>query len=115
VIGACEPNSEITISPQFVVSVKVLASDLAATVGCFTVAGVCPLAVLLAHPGTEVGRVAACAGVRESRPSAQVVNSAIAVVLFIIEFLFPFNRARWLTCDIYNDAVYLTNFIGNTR
>ena len=46
------------MGPQFVVIVKVFAGLFAATVGCFTLAGACPLAVLFAHPGTEIARSA---------------------------------------------------------
>ena len=103
------------MSPQFVVIVNVFAGVLVAAAGCFTVAGVWPFAVLLAHPATDVGRVAAWAGVSETKARSELVSSAIAVVLFILRFLFPFNRARRLTCYINDNAVYLTDFIGNAR
>ena len=97
--------------------VNVFAGDFAATVGCFTFAGTWPLAVLLAQPGTEVGRSAEFAGAEITNVDTTSANARVTTFAFlnIIEFLFPFNCSRWLTCDIKDHAVYLADLVGNTR
>ena len=107
------PKSEITIGPQLVVKVKVLAGLFAATVGCLTFAGAWPFAVLFAQPGTEIGRSADCAGAVTERV-ASAITAAIESSFFIIGFLFPLDSARWLTCDIKNYAVYLADLVSDT-
>ena len=78
------------MTPQFVLIVIVLASFLSTRVGCLSVAGACALAVGLAQPLTDVGRSAAVevTGVNDVTAIAKAQS---ADILFIVEFLFPFN------------------------
>ncbi len=101
-MGAFVAKSEITMSPQLVVSVKDLVFGLTDGAGCFTMMGVWPFEVAVLHPGTVKGRSAACTGVIVN---ASVVLSATAhtvrfEIFSFITFLFPFNRSRWFAGDI---------------
>ena len=104
--------SEITMSPQLVVKVRLFASFFAGAVGCFTLAGVCPLAVDVLQPGTVVGFSAAIE--TGARVAVSTRAARTAAVFFIIAFLFPLNSSRWLASDIEDNAVDLTDLIGNT-
>jgi len=115
VIGALVPKSEITIGPQLVVKVNVLAGLFAATVGCLTFAGACPFAVLFAHPGTVTGRSADCAGAEIKDVDTTSANASVTTFAFlnIIEFLFPFDCARRLACNVEDHAIYFADLVGN--
>ena len=102
------------MTPQFVVIVIVLASFLSTLVGCLSVAGTCAFAVGFAQPFTEVGRSAAGAAVGVNEATA-IVRAQSAEILFIVGFLFPFDRSRRLTSYIKYNSIYFANFIGNSR
>ena len=101
------------MSPQFVEKVRVFANFFAGAVGCFTFAGVWPVAVDFLQPGIEVGLSAA--EVAGARIADNTRAARIAEIFFIFNFLFPLDRSGWLACDIEDNSVDLANFIGNTR